>query len=125
MTLKLLKFSFLVTAAFSSYVQAATSVNDILSTKVTEANNVTTNSPKSVSELCIFSCNLMDVSSHAYYDGVNDLYFLLREKYGLNSRVSCTLYKKTTGNPTLDIRSLARIRSTITRICIQNPSNIC
>lgn len=39
MTLKLLKLSFLVTAAFSSYVQAATSVNDILNKQIIATNS--------------------------------------------------------------------------------------
>lgn len=102
MTLKLLKFSIFATAAFTSYVQAATGVNDILSTKVTEVNHVSTNSPKSVSELCIFSCKLLSTSPDVSYGGIEDLYALLQEKYGLETKPSCKFYKRTSGNVMLD-----------------------
>ncbi|MCQ1027891.1 hypothetical protein [Acinetobacter baumannii] len=64
MTLKLLKLSFLVTAAFSSYVQAATSVNDILNKQIIATNSENINSTKVVSELCIFSCDLLRALLH-------------------------------------------------------------
>lgn len=98
MTLKLLKFSIFATAAFTSYVQAATGVNDILSTKVKEVNDATTNSPKSVSELCIFSCKLLSTKPDVSYNGIEDLYVLLQEKYGLETKPSCKFYKRTSGN---------------------------
>lgn len=36
------------------------------------------------------------------YGGMDELYVLLREKYGLDSKQSCKFYKRTTGNVILD-----------------------
>ncbi|EYU51268.1 hypothetical protein, partial [Acinetobacter baumannii] len=94
--------SFLVTAAFSSYVQAATSVNDILNKQIIATNSENINSTKVVSELCIFSCDLLSTNPEVSYGGMDELYVLLREKYGLDSKQSCKFYKRTTGNVILD-----------------------
>jgi hypothetical protein len=105
MTLKLLKFSIFATAAFTTYVQAATGVNDILSTKVTEVKHATSNSPKLINELCIFSCKLLSTSPDVSYGGIEDLYVLLQEKYGLETKPSCRFYKRTSGNVMQDTQN--------------------
>ncbi len=110
MTLKLLKLSFLVTAAFSSYVQAATSVNDILNKQIIATNSENINSTKVVSELCIFSCDLLSTNPEVSYGGMDELYVLLREKYGLDSKQSCKFYKRTTGNVILDTQGFVAQR---------------
>ncbi|BCR40520.1 hypothetical protein KHAB170019_13430 [Acinetobacter baumannii] len=102
MTLKLLKLSFLVTAAFSSYVQAATSVNDILNKQIIATNSENINSTKVVSELCIFSCDLLSTNPEVSFGGLEYLYVLLRDNYVFDSKQFCQFYKSISGNVILD-----------------------
>jgi ribosomal protein S8E len=59
---------------------------------------------KIVDELCVFNCKLKEPKLIEITTGLDNLYFLLRAKYGLNTEVQCKLYRKVKGNSPIELR---------------------
>lgn len=80
----------------------AANINDIMNTEIKVEQQ--TDEPELVNELCIFNCKLREPSLTEINKGLDDLYFLLRAKYGLNIEATCKLYHKVKGNSPWEMR---------------------
>ena len=77
----------------------AANISDILNTEIKVEQQIT--EPKLVNELCIFNCKFNFIRGPSLTEvnkGLDDLYFLLHAKYGLNNEVTCNLYHKVKSN---------------------------
>ena len=86
-------------------VNGAANINTIMNTEIKAEQ--TTTEPELVNELCVFSCKLQRIGGPTLTEinkGLDDLYFLLRAKYGLNSEVTCKLYHKVKANSPTEMR---------------------